>query len=227
MIGDPIPVWLGTWSMAHGMDTSMLAKEALLEAMRGQLEALQGKPSGLMEAMPKKQRRRIHALLHMQERCDAYRSACQEKIRQAQKELREQCAPIYVARKDVVVGAREPTADETPDREEEGEGEEGGEEGEEEGKGIPDFWNVVLQSHETTESMVRARTMRNNQHDHENSRACEVVERSHAREKGSSGWTPKPHTHTHQCRCQRTHARKRTKKWTTVDVKDPAWLTSM
>lgn len=133
-----------------------MAQAAMMEAMREQLEALQGKTSGLVESMPKLQRKRIQALLAMQERCDTFRKECQEKIRQAQRELREQCAPIHLARKELVVGDREPTADELPDAGEE-DGEEEEKEEEQVEKGIPDFWNVVLQSHGTTEEMVRAR----------------------------------------------------------------------
>ena len=145
-----------TTTCGVAMDAQM-AQAAMMEAMREQLEALQGKTSGLVESMPKLQRRRIQALLAMQERCDAFRKECQEKIRQAQRELREQCAPIHLARKELVAGDREPTADELPDAEEE-DAEEGEENEEEEvEKGIPDFWNVVLQSHGTTEEMVRMR----------------------------------------------------------------------
>lgn len=142
------------------MDTEE-ARFALLEAMRGQLASLEGRSSGLVDSLPLEQKRRIRALKAMQESCDEHVRVCREKKKQAEKEMRESCAPLWKSRKEIVCGEREPTVEELPEdseEEEEVDASEGiqGEEKEEE-KGIPDFWSVVLQSHEVLEEMVRER----------------------------------------------------------------------
>lgn len=116
---------------------------SLISALQGHLEGMIGKPSGLIESLPKTLRNRLAYLGELQDQHDELAEKLHEEQVALQRKYEKLWDPLFQKRAAIVQGKEE-----APDALHSGEEDENKEaEPESDVSGIPDFWMHVLQSH--------------------------------------------------------------------------------
>ncbi|KAA6417501.1 MAG: hypothetical protein FRX49_12527 [Trebouxia sp. A1-2] len=116
---------------------------SLISALQGHLEGMIGKPSGLIESLPKTLRNRLAYLGELQDQHDELAEKLHEEQVALQRKYEKLWDPLFQKRAAIVQGKEE-----APNALHQKEGDEDKEaEPESDVSGIPDFWMHVLQSH--------------------------------------------------------------------------------
>lgn len=119
-------------------------RAGLVNVLKDKLQLLAGQPSGYLESLPKKVKRRVTVLQELQSEHDELEAKFHEERAALEAKYQKLYEPLYVKRSEIVNGVTEVEAakDEAP------EAEEPTEEGKEEVKGVPEFWLTAMKTHE-------------------------------------------------------------------------------
>jgi nucleosome assembly protein 1-like 1 len=124
----------------------------LMQAVSGKLGGLIGQSSGYLESLPKPVQNRIKALRKLHEKRSDLEKDFKKELAELEKKYSALYNPLYERRKEIVIGASEPTAEELQPTEAEKEGEQKTEQTteqkteqkQEDVKGVPSFWLEAL-----------------------------------------------------------------------------------
>ncbi|XP_073387389.1 nucleosome assembly protein 1;2 isoform X2 [Physcomitrium patens] len=119
-------------------------RAGLVNVLKDKLQLLAGMPSGYLESLPAKVKRRVSVLQELQAEHDELEAKFFEEKAALEAKYQKLYEPLYVKRADIVNGVVEvePAKDEAP------EAAEPAEEGKEEVKGVPEFWLTAMKTHE-------------------------------------------------------------------------------
>lgn len=138
---------------AYQLDPAMAAKlfsgggnASLISALQGHLEGMIGKPSGLIDSLPKTLRNRLAYLGELQDQHDELAEKLHDEQLALQRKYEKLWEPLFDKRAAIVQG-KEEAPDSLGGEEEEDKAAETEPEPESDVSGIPDFWMHVLQSH--------------------------------------------------------------------------------
>lgn len=135
---------LTCWRILWYAALSAADRAGLVNVLKDKLQLLAGMPSGYLESLPAKVKRRVSVLQELQAEHDELEAKFFEEKAALEAKYQKLYEPLYVKRADIVNGVVEvePAKDEAP------EAAEPAEEGKEEVKGVPEFWLTAMKTHE-------------------------------------------------------------------------------
>ncbi|ODQ79111.1 hypothetical protein BABINDRAFT_171893 [Babjeviella inositovora NRRL Y-12698] len=157
------PPTVSTITEEDGNDVSALMNNpALMSMIQGKLSSLVGQDSGYVEQLPKAVKNRVGGLKAIQQQQMQLEAEFQKELLELEKKYFKKYEPLYVRRKEIVVGDAEPTAEEIAEgrallEDEEDDKIEEVKEEEEEVKGVPGFWLTALLNLQTVAETITER----------------------------------------------------------------------
>ncbi|KAI5963472.1 NAP1 [Candida pseudojiufengensis] len=150
------------------LNQTLANNPVLLSMIQGKLGDLVGKNSGYIANLSKPIKNRIFGLKSIQQQQMKLEAEFQKELLELEKKFFKKYEPLYLKRKEIIIGKIEPSEneieegkqlDETLEREEEEEEEDGDEEEEEDDneKGIPGFWLTALENLTTIQETITDR----------------------------------------------------------------------
>jgi len=128
-------------------------RAGLVNVLKDKLQYLAGQPSGYIDTLPKKVKRRVTVLQEIQSVHDELEAKFHEERTALEAKYQKLYEPLYIKRSDIVNGVVEvePAKDETP------EADAPTEEGKEEEKGVPEFWLTAMKTNEVLGMQITER----------------------------------------------------------------------